>query len=148
MELHERLPDMAVALAHSLAGSSATVGFSALSETARLLEHALEHVQLQSKGEPEDARAFLDAAEDIRRLLHQFAAGFLKETNPQILEELQRILQTEVVSTQSPPIEDAEHAMEAWRVENSRAALLEKWWLIAGRVTPASWAIRCRVASW
>lgn len=126
MELHERLPDMAVALAHSLAGSSATVGFSALSETARLLEHALEHVQLQSKGEPEDARAFLDAAEDIRRLLHQFAAGFLKETNPQILEELQRILQTEVVSTQSPPIEDAEQAMEAWRVENARAALLEK----------------------
>ena len=126
MELHERLPDMAVALAHSLAGSSATVGFSALSETARLLEHAQEHVQLQSTGEPEDARAFLDAAEDIRRLLHQFAAGFLKESNPQILEELQRILQTEVVSTQSPPIEDAEQAMEAWREENARAALLEK----------------------
>ncbi|GAB2538435.1 hybrid sensor histidine kinase/response regulator [Simplicispira piscis] len=125
MELHERLPDMAVALAHSLAGSSATVGFSALSDTARLLEHALEHVQLQSKGEPEDARAFLDAAEDMRRLLHQFAAGFLKETNPQILDELQRILQTEVVSTQSPPIEDAEQAMEAWREENARAALLE-----------------------
>ena len=121
MELNEPLPDTAVGLAHSLAGSSATVGFRALSETARLLEHALEHVQLQSRGQPEDARAFLDAADDIRRLLHQFAAGFLKESNPEVLEELRRILQTEIVSTQSPPIEDAEQAMEAWHAENMRA---------------------------
>ena len=122
MELHERVPDTAVALAHSLAGSSATVGFEALSETARLLEHALEHVQLQSQGAPEDALAFMDAADDIRRLLHQFAAGFLKESNPQILEALQRILQTEVVSTQSPPTEDADRALEAFQAEQEAAA--------------------------
>ncbi len=124
MELHERVPDTAVALAHSLAGSSATVGFEALSDTARLLEHALEHVQLQSQGTPEDARAFLDAADDIRRLLHQFAAGFLKESNPQVLEELRRILQTEVVSTQSPPAEDAERALDAFLAEDETATAM------------------------
>ena len=37
----------AIALAHSLAGSSGTVGFKALSELARLLEHALLHLQPQ-----------------------------------------------------------------------------------------------------
>jgi len=121
MELQERLPDTAVALAHSLAGSSATVGFDALSETARLLEHALEHVQLQSQGSSDDARAFLDAAEDIRRLLHQFAAGFLKESNPQVLEALRRILETEVISTQSPPAEDAEQALQVLRAEEEEA---------------------------
>lgn len=124
MELHERVPDTAVALAHSLAGSSATVGFEALSDTARLLEHALEHVQLQSQGSPDDARAFLDAADDIRRLLHQFAAGFLKESNPLVLEELRRILQTEVVSTQSPPVEDADRALEAFQAEEEAAACM------------------------
>ncbi len=96
LELHEPLPDTAVALAHSLAGSSATVGFQALSDMARALEHALQHVQLQAQGTPEQARVFMAAAEDIRRLLHQFAAGFLKEPHPQILAQLREILATEV----------------------------------------------------
>lgn len=106
LELQEPLPDTAVALAHSLAGSSATVGFTALSEMARVLEHALQHVQLQSGGAPAQARVFMAAANDIRRLLHQFAAGFLKEPNAQVLEDLRQILQMEVVSTLSPPPEE------------------------------------------
>ncbi|ADX44777.1 CheA signal transduction histidine kinase [Paracidovorax avenae ATCC 19860] len=97
LELHEPLPDTAVALAHSLAGSSATVGFQALSDMARALEHALQHVQLQPQGTPEQARVFMAASEDIRRLLHQFAAGFLKEPHPQILAELREILESEIV---------------------------------------------------
>ena len=107
LELHEPLPDMAVALAHSLAGSSATVGFNALSEMARVLEHALQHVKLQSGGTQEQAQAFMAAAEDIRRLLHQFAAGFLKEPSQEVLEQLRQILQTEVDNTLSPPEEEA-----------------------------------------
>lgn len=99
LELHEPLPDTAVALAHSLAGSSSTVGFTALSEMARTLEHALQHVQLQPQGLPPQAAVFLAAAEDIRRLLHQFAAGFLKEPNALVLEQLREILQSEVDST-------------------------------------------------
>ncbi|PUA95427.1 chemosensory pili system protein ChpA (sensor histidine kinase/response regulator) [Acidovorax sp. 107] len=113
LELHEPLPDVAVALSHSLAGSSATVGFTALSEMARMLEHTLQHVQLQSGGTQEQAAAFMAAAEDIRRLLHQFAAGFLKEPSPEVLAQLRQILETEVVSTQSPPEEDAQAYLDA-----------------------------------
>ncbi|MFN7856319.1 MAG: Hpt domain-containing protein [Acidovorax sp.] len=113
LELHEPLPDTAVALAHSLAGSSATVGFTALSELARLLEHALQHVQLQSGGTEEQAAVFKAAAEDVRRLLHQFAAGFLKEPSAEVMDQLQSILQSDVINTLSPPLEDAEAMLAA-----------------------------------
>ena len=102
LELHQPLPEAAVALAHSLAGSSATVGFSALSELARTLEHALQHVQLLPHGLQEHAQTFNAAAEDIRRLLHQFAAGFLKEPNALVRERLDAILHTEVSSGPVP----------------------------------------------
>ena len=102
LELHEHLPDNAVALSHSLAGSSATVGFTALSDLSRVLEHALQHVQLQSGGTHDQAHAFMAAAEDIRRLLHQFAAGFLKEPSPEVLHHLRQILEAEVANTLSP----------------------------------------------
>lgn len=110
LELHEPLPDTAVALAHSLAGSSATVGFQALSDMARALEHALQHVQLQAQGTPEQARVFMAAADDIRRLLHQFAAGFLKEPHPQILAQLREILATEVAPDAPYAADAAEEA--------------------------------------
>jgi chemosensory pili system protein ChpA (sensor histidine kinase/response regulator) len=110
LELHEPLPDIAVALAHSLAGSSATVGFTALSELSRVLEHALQHVMLQSGGTEEQAQAFLAAADDIRRLLHQFAAGFLKEPSEEVLAQLRQILETEVDNTLSPPEDEATDA--------------------------------------
>ncbi|MCE1250879.1 MAG: Hpt domain-containing protein [Comamonadaceae bacterium] len=94
----ESLPDTAVALAHSLAGSSATVGFTDLSELARLLEHALQHVQLQSAAQAAQVQTFLAASEEIRRLLHQFAAGFLKAPQPSLLDALRDILHTEISS--------------------------------------------------
>ena len=95
LELHEPLPESTLALTHSLAGSSATVGFSALSEIARVLEHALDHVRLHVGGTPEHAQLFVESAEDIRRLLHQFAAGFLKDPNPNLVEALKEILEIE-----------------------------------------------------
>ena len=95
LELQRPLPDSPVTLAHSLSGSSATVGFVALSEMARSLEHALQHVQLHHQGTPDQARIFSNAAEDIRRLLHQFAAGFLKDPDAEILAALQAIIDTE-----------------------------------------------------
>jgi chemosensory pili system protein ChpA (sensor histidine kinase/response regulator) len=78
MELHRPLGETPIALAHSLAGSSATVGFTDLSHLARSLEHALARSQVIGHGTDEEARLFVNAAEEIRRLLHQFAAGFLK----------------------------------------------------------------------
>jgi chemosensory pili system protein ChpA (sensor histidine kinase/response regulator) len=93
MELHRPVFDSTVALAHSLSGSSATVGFQALSDIARALEQALQHVQLHAEGSPDQLAVFVSAAEDIRHLLHQFAAGFLKEPNRQVLDALKDILE-------------------------------------------------------
>ena len=94
------VPDAAIALAHSMAGSSATVGFMDLSNTARLLENALAHVQLQPQKPHTQIPVFVAASEDIRRLLHQFAAGFLKEASPLVQQELRLILATDVGSAQ------------------------------------------------
>lgn len=129
LELHEPVPDSAVVLAHSLLGSSATVGFSALSEMARALEHALQHVQLHRQGTLEQARVFTSAAEDIRRLLHQFAAGFLKEPNATILAELQAIIETEfpapTLDLQSDAMEDEVPAFDAEAPVEEEAAVVE-----------------------
>jgi chemosensory pili system protein ChpA (sensor histidine kinase/response regulator) len=110
MELHRPVPDSAIGLAHSLSGSSATVGFSALSEIARALEQALQHLQLHSQGSPEHARVAVASADEIRRLLHQFAAGFLKEPDRGLLDALKTILETEFVAAAA---DSADAAMEA-----------------------------------
>ncbi len=88
MELHRPVGEVPIALAHSLAGSSATVGFADLSHLARLLEHALARTQVIGHGTDEEARLFVHAAEEIRRLLHQFAAGFLQQPAPELLVRL------------------------------------------------------------
>ncbi|MES2945284.1 MAG: Hpt domain-containing protein [Pseudomonadota bacterium] len=93
IERHHPINDSTVALAHSLAGSSATVGFEALSEIARALEHALQQAQAHhsSAAVVDYSGLFVDAAEDIRRLLHQFAAGFLKTPDASLLERLRNL---------------------------------------------------------
>jgi len=80
--------DTAVALAHSLAGSSATVGYADLSALSRSLEHALEHSVAAGRGRPGEPELFNAAAEEIRRLLHHFAAGFLRPVDPALTERL------------------------------------------------------------
>jgi chemosensory pili system protein ChpA (sensor histidine kinase/response regulator) len=77
---HRSVPDSAIALAHSLAGSSATVGYAELSTLARALEHALMRSRAGGSGRPGEAALFNDVADEIRRLLHQFAAGSLERT--------------------------------------------------------------------
>ncbi len=89
MELYRPIGEAPVALAHSLAGSSATVGFTELSQLARALEHAQARSNAIGHGTTEEAQLFIDAAEEVRRLLHQFAAGFLKEASPELLERLE-----------------------------------------------------------
>lgn len=88
MELAQPVDDSAVALAHSLAGSSATVGFADLSHLARTLEHALARSAAIGAGTPEEAELFTAAAEEIRHLLHQFAAGFLRQPSEALLARL------------------------------------------------------------
>src|SRR5205085_9138626 len=60
MELHRPVGETAIALAHSLAGSSATVGFSDLSHLSRSLEHALMRTEAIGRGTPDEARLFVD----------------------------------------------------------------------------------------
>ena len=96
LELNQPLPDSTVGLAHALAGSSATVGFHSLSDIARALENTMAHTQSLAYGTPQHGKAFKDAAEEIRRLLHQFAAGFLKEPEPAVLECLLALKQIDV----------------------------------------------------
>ncbi len=87
---HERhpVPETSVALAHSLAGSSATVGYSELSALARALEHALTRSHAAGHGRDGEPDLFNATADEIRRLLHQFAAGFLRPVAPELMERL------------------------------------------------------------
>ncbi len=124
IELHQPVGDSAVALAHSLAGSSATVGFEALSTIARALEHALQHSQTHYSQSValEYSKVFVDASEDIRRLLHQFAAGFLKEPDAGVLERIHGLDFSAPVSV-SP--EDAEVAAVDFDFSSAAAAVPE-----------------------
>ena len=88
MELHRPVGEATVALAHSLAGSSATVGFEDLSQISRMLEHALSLSQERGHGTAEEAQLFIDTGDEVRRLLHQFAAGFLKTPPAELLARL------------------------------------------------------------
>src|SRR5690606_11314256 len=89
LELHRPLSDDAIALAHSLAGNSATVGYIELSQLARLLDHSLRRAEALGRGAREPAELFHTAADELRHLLHQFAAGFLKVPKDELLQQLE-----------------------------------------------------------
>ncbi|HWH84849.1 MAG TPA: Hpt domain-containing protein [Burkholderiaceae bacterium] len=122
MELHRPIGETPIALAHSLAGSSATVGFTDLSHLARALEHAQARSQAIGHGEAEEAQLFVDAAEEIRRLLHQFAAGFLKEPSPELLarlaaHEISSARRLEAASAEPAPVDEAPAPAAQWEPE-------------------------------
>jgi chemosensory pili system protein ChpA (sensor histidine kinase/response regulator) len=103
LEMNQPVPDSTVGWAHALAGSSATVGFHSLSEIARAFEGALEHTQMLAYGTPQHALAFTAAAEEIRRLLHQFAAGFLKEPDAQVMHALHELRDLDIPQREDRP---------------------------------------------
>lgn len=120
LELHRPVSDNAVALAHSLAGSSATVGFAALSGLARSFEAALAHVQLLGAGTPSQAQLFNAVADEIRWLLHQFAAGFLKDPNPELQSALVAVCDTPVPDAPAPdPMGDSDDPMMGWAADGA-----------------------------
>ena len=90
LERSHAVGDSTVSLAHALALSSATVGFVSLSDMAQALEHALGRSQRRysSAAAAKYADLFVRAAESIHRLLHQFAAGFLKDADVDLLQQL------------------------------------------------------------
>jgi hypothetical protein len=100
LELHQPLPATTVVLAQDIAQSSDQVGFLALSELAKALALALGGFAKGVSAEPAHARIFVAAAEAVRHLLHQFAAGFLKQSEPELILALERIAQTALTSLQ------------------------------------------------
>jgi len=91
LEQHRPVGDAAVALAHSLAGNSGAVGYVELSQLARELEHALERSDARGHGRGQEAPLFNRAADEIRRLLHLFAAGFLQSPDAGLLDALREL---------------------------------------------------------
>jgi len=126
LELHRPVADTAVALAHSLAGNSATVGYTELSHLARLLEHALARSRADGPGNAAEAALFNETADELRRLLHQFAAGFLKSPPPELVA---RLIEHEQISAARPP-EPAQSA-------DTRGQPLDEW-LPEAAATPPS----------
>ena len=120
MELELPVGDSAVALAHSLAGSSATVGFADLSDLARTLEHALARSAAIGTGTTEEAALFTHAADEIRHLLHQFAAGFLRPPSERLLA---RLAEHELSSARR--LETATAELDAEALADSDAVPLE-----------------------
>ena len=90
LELHRPVAGAAVAMAHSLAGNASAVDFDALSRLAREFEAALQRSHDQGHGDPAEAQLFNDVADEIRRLLHQFAAGFLRDASADLWQGLAR----------------------------------------------------------
>jgi len=88
--------ERAVTRAHSLAGSSGTVGYTSLSHLARTLEHALDRAQLRGRAIGEEPELFVQASDEIRRLLHLFAAGFLNQPDPGLVQRLEVLAHTPV----------------------------------------------------
>jgi chemosensory pili system protein ChpA (sensor histidine kinase/response regulator) len=87
-DVHGPVGEEAEALAHALAGNSATVGHAELSAMARSLEHAIKRSNERDHGHAQEAALLVNASDDIRRVLSQFFAGFLASPSPSIVEQL------------------------------------------------------------
>lgn len=91
LESHHALPEQLAQYAHTLAGSSATVGFDALADLCRTLETVFANIGTQSHRTIELAEPLTAGVEAVRFLLHQFAAGFLKQPDPSTLLKLKNL---------------------------------------------------------
>ncbi len=79
---------------HSLAGSSSTVGLDAVHDLARAIEGVLlTSAQQAAPIEPSELDLLDAAVESLRAMLHQFAAQFLPNVNPERIEELNALRQ-------------------------------------------------------
>ncbi|HEY0956564.1 MAG TPA: Hpt domain-containing protein [Roseateles sp.] len=106
------IPQSCEVQAHALAGNAGTVGYDELSALARELEHALGRAQRATAFDEADAELFVRAADDIRRLLHQFAAGFLKPSDPELKARLHAYEPQEAPLTADVPLDDLSPAVD------------------------------------
>lgn len=83
------VPAEAQALAMALAANAEAVGFRAVALLAEELAQALGRAAQVEGYSQADGQLFVKASEDIRYLLHQFAAGFLRAHDAGLLASLQ-----------------------------------------------------------
>ena len=101
-------PSQTMAWAHALTGSSATIGFDSCAQIAKLVERLVERIQDQGLHSIDLAQTLSTAADEIRRLLHQFAAGFLKAADPLLVERLQAYVELPMAQPLANALVDAE----------------------------------------
>lgn len=103
LELHQPISEDCIALARALSVSSERIGLAAVTQMADVLAQALQRVKALAPGRPQQTGLLIDAADDIRRLLHQFAAGFLKSPEPKLLEQLASLAQCDASAAPALP---------------------------------------------
>ncbi|MCE4554950.1 Hpt domain-containing protein [Roseateles cellulosilyticus] len=106
-DLSQPMPQSCEVQAHALAGNAGTVGYEDLSSLARELEHALGRARRAVRHDEADAQLFVRAADDIRHLLHQFAAGFLKPNDPDVIARLHAYEPQEESETAASALDEA-----------------------------------------
>jgi chemosensory pili system protein ChpA (sensor histidine kinase/response regulator) len=115
MDDRQPIPGQTLTWAHALAGSSATIGFTGCAQLAKLVERLVEKIEAHGLHFVDLAQTLSLAADEIRRLLHQFAAGFMKEPDPKLLEKMNAyLLPLPTVATESvalpEPVQTAQDA--------------------------------------
>ena len=106
-ELNREVSDAAVRAAHSLSGTSATVGLTAVHELAYGLEAVLQTLKKMPSGlELAHVALLEEGVEVLRGMLHRFAAGTLPERNERMesrLIILREELKNRHAGTAGPP---------------------------------------------
>ena len=96
---------LAMHAAHSLAGSSATVGFKVLQEVAHALEMLLQHLSRTPIRVLEPEYDLLThAVERIRFMLQMFALGEMPDAEPQVARMLLQLQQTLAERAEAVPL--------------------------------------------
>ncbi len=113
LDERQPLPSETLMWAHALAGSSATIGFTGCSHLAKSIERVVEKIEVQGSRDAALASTLSLAADEIRRLLHQFAAGFIKEPDAKLLERVNAYLLPTSQAITSAPVVSAEAAQDA-----------------------------------
>jgi chemosensory pili system protein ChpA (sensor histidine kinase/response regulator) len=106
-EPERRVNTHAVHAAHSLAGSSATIGFKAMQEIAHALEMVLHHLERKPVAlNPHDFDTLEHAVERIRFMLQMFALGEMPDHEPQQVQILEHMRQDLLASAE---VEASQH---------------------------------------
>lgn len=104
-------PAQAALDARWLAERSALIGHAELSQFAATMAEAIARLQLQPLMDPllrgAQARILDAAARELDRVLHQFAAGFLKPASEQVLEGLRSLGSAQAVAATAQAAHDA-----------------------------------------